>query len=613
MGKRVTKDKKLASPKRRLLKKTKLAEKKDKKGKEKKEQKPPAAPVETTAVVAKSECSEPQTPVSKIRPTPSPTTSQRGHIAALMEVKKAAAAEGLTVEQYLARESAEDLEDRLAGETGLQDDDESGEGSSEPGSEEEESAEGSEELPASSASGSESGDGDGSEAAVEDESEDDASSATESLSSSDEKPTKKQKTEKHHKTETPDKPEKKTEKPNNREKKTEKPHKEKKTEKPHKEEKTEKPHKEEKTEKPHKEEKTEKPCVTEEKTEKSSRRKEKKEKTEKQDALVAVEKLAPSTAAAIGKAMVSAGETTQQGAADFASTTHKNEWDKFSRQVLDKRKCTTALAAHVEKNKLDMRAENSTLARKERQGLKKREIEKKKAKALIEKLLKKKMYDEDEDFPGDEEEYFFYVNGGSKMRREAKTTESLGLKVKDTAPDKGLVDALTSEGGMLASGALPAIEGMNEEGSKNLLDAMVKEGVAKPKPAKAKTEEDAEKMAPKEPWESLCQDRMNEILNESGASRKYALSLAHIEYSGDLSSDLQKHSSKLERIYGKLQGLKKAQVKKNSKYTKFYDIIDAMHAWYEKAEASAKGLLNGLNKKDKKKKAGKKANEAKSA
>ena len=66
---------------------------------------------------------------------------------------------------------------------------------------------------------------------------------------------------------------------------------------------------------------------------------------------------------------------------------------------------------------------------------------------------------------------------------------------------------------------------------------------------------------------------MDQILNESGASRKYALALAHVDYSGDLASDLQKHSTKLEGIYSKLQGLKKASVRKRSKYTKLLGCI----------------------------------------
>ena len=191
----------------------------------------------------------------------------------------------------------------------LQDEDGSDEDSSAEASVEE-SADGSEEPPQSSASFSESGDGHCSEAA-EDDSEDVASSETSeaSLSSSEEKPAKKQKTEK------PEKKNPKTEKPDKCENNNEKPQKETKTKKVDSHKKTEKPEKETKTEKPGR------PSAL------SSHHKDKKEKKEKKDkkvtvnerAIVAVEKLKPSAAAAIGKAMVCAGQTTEQGAADFSA------------------------------------------------------------------------------------------------------------------------------------------------------------------------------------------------------------------------------------------------------------------------------------------------------
>ena len=78
---------------------------------------------------------------------------------------------------------------------------------------------------------------------------------------------------------------------------------------------------------------------------------------------------------------------------------------------------------------------------------------------------------------------------------------------------------------------------------------------------------------------------MSDILNESSNSRKYAISLRHLDYSGDLGGHLQKHSKKLERIYEKLQDLSSRDVKVAGAYTKFYDVVDSMHAWYEKAEA----------------------------
>ena len=126
-----------------------------------------------------------------------------------------------------------------------------------------------------------------------------------------------------------------------------------------------------------------------------------------------------------------------------------------------------------------------------------------KANKLIAKLLAKKMYEEDEDFPGDEDEYYFYVNAGSKVRKENRTSEALALKVRDTAPNAGLVDALTAEGSILGAGALAAPENLSEEGTKNLMDSLCKEGVAKVKQTKPKDEAEAEKVDPKRPWESL--------------------------------------------------------------------------------------------------------------
>ena len=124
-----------------------------------------------------------------------------------------------------------------------------------------------------------------------------------------------------------------------------------------------------------------------------------------------------------------------------------------------------------------------------------------KAKKLIDNLTKKKMYEEDEDFPGDQEEFYFFVHQGGKVRKDNKTTERVGMRVDDVNPDKELGEALLGEGGALAAGALPALEGMHEEGTRNLLDAMHKEGVGKAKTPKRQEDKEAEKVEPKEPWE----------------------------------------------------------------------------------------------------------------
>ncbi|CAE7609904.1 unnamed protein product [Symbiodinium sp. CCMP2592] len=526
--------------------------------------------------------SEPSTPAEKIRHgMSSPSASQRAHVEALMEVKKAAAAANMSVEEYLTAQSGKQLEDRL--EAAASQDEDGGEDSSDAS---EASAEESDEAEQSSAAsdsdsddaGSDGSAGDGSEASDEDEASDDIDG--EPMDSDEEEILPKQTANSKPPTTVP---------------KVEKEMKDKtgKTEKRTKDERTEKTGKAEKAPKVDKQNKTDK-----ESKKKTAEAEKAPNETVEAEKAPKVEKLQPKVAKEIGKAMVLAEQTTQQGVValcDANSKTHKNEWNQFSRQCLDKKKCTTSMAAHVERNKLDMfrrwlecggdwekvslemerRAENSTLARKERQGMKKRDILKKYPEELllIAKLLAKKMFEEDEDFPGDEDEYYFYVNAGSKVRKENRTSEALQLKVRDTAPNQGLVDALTSEGGILGAGALAAPENMSEEGSKNLLDSLCKEGVAKAKPPKVKDEAGTEK-------------RMQDILNESTAARKFSIALKHVEYSGDLVKDLTKHNSKLEDIYAKLQELKKRGVKKDKEYVKFYAIVDHMHEWYKKAEES---------------------------
>ncbi|CAE7632499.1 unnamed protein product, partial [Symbiodinium sp. CCMP2592] len=506
--------------------------------------------------------SEPSTPAEKIRHgMSSPSASQRAHVEALMEVKKAAAAANMSVEEYLTAQSGKQLEDRL--EAAASQDEDGGEDSSDAS---EASAEESDEAEQSSAAsdsdsddaGSDGSAGDGSEASDEDEASDDIDG--EPMDSDEEEILPKQTANSKPPTTVP---------------KVEKEMKDKtgKTEKRTKDERTEKTGKAEKAPKVDKQNKTDK-----ESKKKTAEAEKAPNETVEAEKAPKVEKLQPKVAKEIGKAMVLAEQTTQQGVValcDANSKTHKNEWNQFSRQCLDKKKCTTSMAAHVERNKLDMF----------RRWLECGGDWEKKANKLIAKLLAKKMFEEDEDFPGDEDEYYFYVNAGSKVRKENRTSEALQLKVRDTAPNQGLVDALTSEGGILGAGALAAPENMSEEGSKNLLDSLCKEGVAKAKPPKVKDEAGTEKVEPKEPWE-MCDERMQDILNESTAARKFSIALKHVEYSGDLVKDLTKHNSKLEDIYAKLQELKKRGVKKDKEYVKFYAIVDHMHEWYKKAEES---------------------------
>ncbi|CAE7894093.1 unnamed protein product, partial [Symbiodinium necroappetens] len=137
------------------------------------------------------------------------------------------------------------------------------------------------------------------------------------------------------------------------------------------------------------------------------------------------------------------------------------------------------------------------------------------------------------------------------------------LKINDN-PNKELGEALL-ESGPLAAGALPGVGGASEAGSRAVLE-----------------------------------DKMEEILKEAGDARKFSISLAHLEYSDDLVTQMKKHSVKLETIYAKLQDLRKRGVKNNASYEKFYGIYEAMSQWYKRTVA-AKALQSGLKKKKSKK------------
>ena len=129
-----------------------------------------------------------------------------------------------------------------------------------------------------------------------------------------------------------------------------------------------------------------------------------------------------------------------------------------------------------------------------------------KAADLIQRLHAKKLFEEDEDFPGDPEEFYYYVHAGGKVRKDTKTSEKTKMTIKDKKPDKELGEALVSEAGPLGAGALPAPGGMHEDGQKALMESMHGE-VKKSKPPKPNRETEAEPVEPQELWELLASNK----------------------------------------------------------------------------------------------------------
>ena len=110
MAKRDKAEKAAPAPRTRITKKTKAE---DCDGKKKKKKDGSQKPRAIREVEEDLEHGAPATPANKMRRTSSPTKSNMSHVAALMEVKKVAAGQGLSVEEYLQKECGESLSKRL--------------------------------------------------------------------------------------------------------------------------------------------------------------------------------------------------------------------------------------------------------------------------------------------------------------------------------------------------------------------------------------------------------------------------------------------------------------------------------------------------------------------
>ena len=92
----------------------------------------------------------------------------------------------------------------------------------------------------------------------------------------------------------------------------------------------------------------------------------------------------------------------------------------------------------------------------------------------------------------------------------------------------------------------------------------------------------------------LANDHMEVCLKRGADARKYSISLATHEYSGDLVNQLMKFSAKMEQVYKHLQQLvlQKAHDRDPGKFLKHFKIIEDKMIWYEKAEAWSWKLIH---------------------
>lgn len=148
-----------------------------------------------------------------------------------------------------------------------------------------------------------------------------------------------------------------------------------------------------------------------------------------------------------------------------------------------------------------------------------------------------------------------------------------------------MFNALTGDGGILASGVLPEVGTATEEGAKAVHEALNGETTKLKKPPKKKENKEAEVVEPKDAKTQLSEIKP-EVLKSATDARKYALALKHLSYSGELVSGMMKFSEKMEGVYEKATALLASGVnEKEEKYEKLMVIIKDKLNWYKQAEA----------------------------
>ena len=190
------------------------------------------------------------------------------------------------------------------------------------------------------------------------------------------------------------------------------------------------------------------------------------------------------------------------------------------------------------------------------------------------------------------QELWFYVGQGGELSKATTVSDATSLKIKDKAPDKGLVNALTSTEGPLVAGAMPRVGNVSEGGTKALLESMGEDKVTNKKgkrqskatPKATGAGSKAEEVTPNTPKEE-AEEARTDILKAATEARKYALGLEHVNYSGELVNGLMKFSQKMEAVYKKITELGSQKDPCNSKYEKLLAVIAHQMSWYTGAEA----------------------------
>lgn len=163
--------------------------------------------------------------------------------------------------------------------------------------------------------------------------------------------------------------------------------------------------------------------------------------------------------------------------------------------------------------------------------------------------------------------------------------ESQGVKIRDKNPDQDMMLELTAPGSVLGPGAMTRIGRTNEQGEKALMESLTNESAKKKKAKTPKQEEDTPKeMVPKTVKEEALAQK-TEVLKSATDARKYAISLKHLNYSGELVQQLMSYSTKMEKLFETITDYDSQADISDAKWKAIVKQIAEQTKWYEQAEA----------------------------
>ena len=195
----------------------------------------------------------------------------------------------------------------------------------------------------------------------------------------------------------------------------------------------------------------------------------------------------------------------------------------------------------------------------------------------------------DEDFPKDENEAWIWVKKGASMKLQNVVDESMTAK-GDMQVTAATADALLGEGGILASGATPALQGMSAKGEESISKALGGGGTPAKKTAAVKEgKNSAQKLEADSPKERALA-AMKEMMAEAAEGRRLLTLVEPYGISPDVFKEIREFTKELDVNQRKTHKLVLADCDSDARYEKYTGIMKTKRAWWNARKETAKSI-----------------------